>query len=77
MVDFVAGQRDQSGGWAVSDAFGGGEDGEVGVGEHGQDGPALPGDPAVDLVVIESGQLSVRCGPAAVVTWWLQATAST
>lgn len=34
VVDFVAGQRNQPCGWAVVGAFGGGEYGEVGEGEH-------------------------------------------
>jgi len=37
-------------------AFGGREHGEQGVGEHRDQGPAAPGGPAADLVLIEPGQ---------------------
>lgn len=56
MVDLVAGQRDQAFGWGLASAFGGGEYGQEGAGEHGQHGPALPANPASELVLIESGQ---------------------
>ena len=34
----------------------GGGDGQEGVGEHGQGGPAVPGGPAADLVLVEPDQ---------------------
>ena len=37
-------------------AFDGGGHGQEGMGEHGQGGPAVPGGPAPDLVLIEPGQ---------------------
>ena len=37
-------------------AFGGGGHGQEGMGEHGQGGPAVPGGPAPDLVLVEPGQ---------------------
>ena len=37
-------------------AFGRGDDGEECVGEHGQNGPAMPRGPAADLVLIQSSQ---------------------
>jgi hypothetical protein len=40
--------------WTLG-AFGGGDDRERGVREHGQQGPASPGQPAADLVFIEPG----------------------
>lgn len=36
--------------------FVGADDGEEGVGEHGEGDPAVPGGPASDLVFVESGQ---------------------
>jgi hypothetical protein len=36
--------------------FVGGDDGEQGMCGHGEQGPALPGDPAADLVFVEPGQ---------------------
>ncbi len=53
---FVDGQRDQTSGCGLSVAFGGGGHGQEGVGEHGQGGPAVPGGPAPDLVLIEPGE---------------------
>lgn len=55
-TDFVAGQRDQTGGGWVPGAFDGGDRGEQGVGEHGQHGRAPPGQPTTDLVFVEPGQ---------------------
>ena len=52
----VDGQRDQPGRGGCGVAFDGGGHGQEGVGEHGQGGPAVPGAPAPDLVLIESGQ---------------------
>ena len=37
-------------------AFGGGGHGQESVGEHGQGGPAVPGAPAPDLVLVEADQ---------------------
>ena len=52
----VDGQRDQPGRCGCGVAFGGGGHGQEGVGEHGQGGPAVPGGPAPDLVLIQPGQ---------------------
>lgn len=50
---FGQGDGDEAGGGVrVSD--GGGDVGEQGVGEHGQGGPAVPGVPAADLVLVEA-----------------------
>jgi hypothetical protein len=54
--DLVAGQGDQTLGWWMLGALGCGDDREQGVGEHGQQGPAPPGQPATNLVFIEPGQ---------------------
>jgi hypothetical protein len=54
--DLVAGQRDLPGWVWVPGVFGGGGDGEEGAGEHGQRCPPVPGGPAADLVLVESGQ---------------------
>ena len=43
-------------GVGVGVAFDRGGHGQEGMGEHGQGGPAMPGSPAPDLVLIESGQ---------------------
>jgi len=55
-ADVVAGQRDQPVGSGAVGVLGDGDDHEQGVGEHGEQGPALPGDPAADLVFVEPGQ---------------------
>ena len=52
----VDGQRDQPGRCGLGVTFGGGGHGQEGVGEHGQGGPAVPGGPAPDLVLIQSGE---------------------
>jgi hypothetical protein len=56
MADFVAGERDLAVGRGAADVFGGGGDGQERGGEHGQGGPAIPGLPAADLVLIQAGQ---------------------
>jgi hypothetical protein len=56
VVDLVAGQRDQPVGLGMVGAFCCGERGQKGGGEHRQDGPAVPGGPAADLVLIESDE---------------------
>ena len=43
-------------GVGVGVAFGGGGHGQEGVGEHGQGGPAVPGGPAPDLVLVQPGE---------------------
>lgn len=53
MSDLVAGEGDPLAGRWVLDAFGGGDDGKHGVREQGS---APPGQPAADLVFIESDQ---------------------
>ena len=52
----VDGQCDEPGRCGLGVAFGGGGHGQEGVGEHGQGGPAVPGGPAADLVLVESGE---------------------
>ena len=54
-ADLVAGQRDQAVRRCL-DAFDVGQDGEQGVGEHREQGPAPPRCPAADLVFVEAGQ---------------------
>ncbi len=56
MADLVDGQRDQAGRGPGSGVFGGGGDGEEGMGEHREDGPSLPGGPGADLVLVEGGE---------------------
>ena len=56
-ADLVAGQRDQLVlASAAGVRLGGGQDGQEGVGEQGQDGPAVPGGPAADLVLGQGGE---------------------
>jgi hypothetical protein len=58
--DLVAGQPNPAcRGWALG-AFGGGGDGEEGMGQHRQDRRAVPQGPAADLVLIQAGQ-SLTC----------------
>lgn len=56
-ADLVAGQRDQL---VVVRAgaikLGRGQDGQERVGEQGQGGPAVPGGPAADLVLVQGGE---------------------
>jgi len=56
VLDLVAGQADQPGWWWVTGAGGGREHHEEGVGEHGQGGPAVPGAPAAELVLVQADQ---------------------
>jgi len=56
MLDLVAGQPDQPGWWRVPGAVGGRKHHEEGVGEHGQGGPAVPGPPAADLMLVQADQ---------------------
>src|SRR3954451_5185364 len=55
-LQLVAGEWDQPGRWRCRGVFAGGEDDEQGVGQHGQQRPASPGQPAAHLVLIEAGQ---------------------
>jgi len=56
-ADLVAGQRDQLVvPQLAATGLGGGQDGQERVGEQGQDGPAVPGGPAADLVLVQGGQ---------------------
>jgi hypothetical protein len=52
--DLVAGERDQP--VRLMGPGSGGEHREHGVGEHGDQGPASPGGPAADLVLVQAGQ---------------------
>ncbi len=47
--------------------FGTFDDGEEGVSEHGKQGPAMPGQPAADLMLIEPGQVVDRKYPVKMV----------
>src|SRR3954464_2872426 len=51
VADFVDGQRDHRFSGVAVVVFMGGDDGEDGVGEHGQGGVAVPGGPGADLVL--------------------------
>ena len=62
LADLVTGQRDElvlMGGGGL----GGGQDGQERVGEQGQDGPAVPGGPAADLVLVQGGELLAASEP--------------
>src|SRR5436309_2737889 len=54
--ELVDGQLDHAGGRRCVIAFDGGGDGEEGVGEHREGGPAVPGGPASDLVLVEADE---------------------
>ena len=56
VLDLVTGQPDQPGRWRVAGLFSQGRHHEEGVGEHSQGGPAIPGAPAADLVLIQAAQ---------------------
>lgn len=56
MLDFVAGQPDQPGRRRVAGRFGTGGNHQEGVGEHRQGGPAIPGAPAADLMLVQADQ---------------------
>src|SRR5215216_3429110 len=56
VLDLVAGQPDQPGRRWVAGPFGQGGHHQEGVGEHGQGGPAVPGAPATDLVLVQATQ---------------------
>ena len=49
VADLVAGERDLVGRRDGACPFDGGGDGEEGVGEQGEGGPAVPGGPGTDL----------------------------
>ena len=60
-ADFVAGQWNQLlpavvAAWPVNGRAGGCHDGQEGVGEQGEGGPAVPGGPASDLVLVQGGE---------------------
>src|SRR4051794_16784505 len=55
-LQLVAGQRDQPRRWRSGGVFAGGEDDEQRVGQHGQQGPAPPGQPAAHLMLVQAGQ---------------------
>jgi hypothetical protein len=56
VLDLVASQPDQPGRWWVAGLFGHGRDYQEGVGQHGQGGPAIPGTPAADLMLVQAAQ---------------------
>jgi hypothetical protein len=56
VLDLVVGDRDQPGWCRVAGAFGQDGDDQEGVGKHGQRGLAVPGAPAVDLVLVQATQ---------------------
>lgn len=53
-AELVDGQRDQACRRGCGFAFDRGGHGQEGMGEHGQGGPAIPGAPAPDLVLVEA-----------------------
>ena len=56
VLELVAGHRDQSRRVRVASAFGNGRHDQEGVCEHGKGGPAVPGPPAADLVLVQAAQ---------------------
>jgi len=56
VLDFVAGQADQPGRWWTAGLAGKGGHDQEGVGEDGQGGPAVPGAPAAELVLVQADQ---------------------
>lgn len=54
--DLVAGERDQLVLGGLAGVFVRADDGEEGVGEHGEGYPARPGRVTADLVFVQSGQ---------------------
>src|SRR5580700_3597760 len=60
-ADLVTGQRDEL--ILMGCGLGGGQDGQERVGEQGQDGPAVPGGPAADLVLVQGGELLTASEP--------------
>ncbi len=54
--EFVDTQSDQGGVDGFDGALGDGGDGQEGVCEHDQDGPAVPGGPGANLMLVESGE---------------------
>jgi hypothetical protein len=55
-LDFVAGQRDEVVGAGAETVLVSADDGQEGVGEHGEGDPAGPGRVAAELVLVQSGQ---------------------
>jgi len=53
-AELVDGQLDHVGGCRCVVAFDGGGDGQKRVGEHREGGPAVPGHPAADLVLVQA-----------------------
>jgi len=49
--------------WVAVVGLGGGQHGQERAGEQGQDGPPVPGGPAADLVLVQSGQLLAGSKP--------------
>jgi hypothetical protein len=56
VLDLVAGQPDQPGRWWMAGLFGQGRHHQEGMGKHGQGGPAVPGAPAADLMLVKADQ---------------------
>jgi hypothetical protein len=54
VLDLVAGQADQPGRWRMPGTIGGRKHHQDGVGNHGQGGPAIPGAPAADLMLVQA-----------------------
>ena len=48
---------------AVGAGLGGRQDGQERMGDQGQDGPAVPGCPAADLVLVQRGQFLAGSEP--------------
>ena len=56
VADLVAGEGDLVGRRGCSGVLDGGGHGEERVGEQGEGGPAVPGGPAADLMLVQAGQ---------------------
>ncbi len=56
VLQLVADQVDQPGGWWVAGVVGKGGHDQEGVGKQGKGGPAVPGAPAADLMLVQATQ---------------------
>jgi hypothetical protein len=56
VLDLVAGEGDELGWYRVAGAFGQSDHDQEGVGKHRQRGPAVPGAPAADLMLVQAAQ---------------------
>src|SRR5215211_7504274 len=56
VLEFAAGQPDQPMRYRMSGPLGGGEHRQEGERDHGEGGPAVPGAPAADLMLVQAAQ---------------------